>query len=285
MSHIDWQASYTRAHQTCSPALRNHARTTYLLTSTFYFPLVICFFVKPSEDTPEPPSKHHRPGREMAGAEVWWDECRQVCDEDRRGHCCVRSQASLLYHPSELVCRDCIDQHKVAIVCSARSGSTKALGTTNLLLRAAKEALQRTSSPSGSGTPGHMTPALSSRASQTQSPLDSPRARSSSSPRLDPLSPSSALSMSSTSARSPAFNETVDLIRSEHFTAARSSIHNAAILRELELEIEHDCDSLRSFLFATQVIDEISPRSRDTIIGFGERLSCKVMTAILRDRV
>ena len=91
--------------------------------------------------------------------------------------------------------------------------------------------------------------------------------------------------MSSTSTRSPAFNETVDLIRSEHFTAARSSIRNTDILRELEAEIEHDCDSLRSFLFATQVIDEISARSRDTIIGFGERLACKVMTAILRDRV
>ncbi|EPS95608.1 hypothetical protein FOMPIDRAFT_1038452 [Fomitopsis schrenkii] len=183
---------------------------------------------------------------------------------------------------AEDIVADYIDQHKVAIVCSARSGSTKALGTTNLLLRAAKEALQRTNSPSE--TPGHMTPSLSSRVSQTQSPFDSPRARSSSSPRLDPLSPGGALSMSTTSARLPAFNETVDLIRSEHFTSARSSIHNAAILRELELEIEHDCDSLRSFLFATQVIDEISPRSRDTIIGFGERLSCKVMTAILRDR-
>ena len=179
--------------------------------------------------------------------------------------------------------REYIDQHKVAIVCSARSGSTKALGTTNLLLRAAKEALQRTSSPSE--TPGHMTPALFTRVSQTQSPVDSPRARSSSSPRLDPMSPGGALSMSSTSTRAPAFNETVDLIRSEHFAAARSSIHNRAILRELEMEIERDCDSLRSFLFATQVIDEISPRSRDTIIGFGERLACKVMTAILRDRV
>lgn len=34
-----------------------------------------------------------------------------------------------------------------------------------------------------------------------------------------------------------------------------------------------------------QVIDEISPRSRDTIIGLGEKLACKMMTAILRDRV
>ncbi|KAH9932181.1 Aspartate/glutamate/uridylate kinase [Fomitopsis serialis] len=166
---------------------------------------------------------------------------------------------------AEDIIAEYIDQHKVAIVCSARSGSTKALGTTNLLLRAAKEALQRTSSPSE--TPGHMTPALFSRTSQAQSPVDSPRGRSTSSPRMDPVTPGGALNMSSMSTKAPPFSETVDLI--------------PELLRELEMEIERDCDSLRSFW---GVIDEISPRSRDTIIGFGERLACKVMTAILRDR-
>jgi hypothetical protein len=34
-----------------------------------------------------------------------------------------------------------------------------------------------------------------------------------------------------------------------------------------------------------QVIDEISPRSKDSIVGLGERLSCKMMTAVLRDQV
>jgi aspartokinase len=34
-----------------------------------------------------------------------------------------------------------------------------------------------------------------------------------------------------------------------------------------------------------QVIDEISPRSKDSIIGFGEKLGCKIITAVLRDRV
>lgn len=33
------------------------------------------------------------------------------------------------------------------------------------------------------------------------------------------------------------------------------------------------------------MIDEISPRSRDSIIGFGERLGCKLVAAVLRDRV
>jgi aspartokinase len=34
-----------------------------------------------------------------------------------------------------------------------------------------------------------------------------------------------------------------------------------------------------------QVIDEISPRSKDSIVGFGEKLGCKIITAVLRDRV
>lgn len=49
------------------------------------------------------------------------------------------------------------------------------------------------------------------------------------------------------------FNSTVDIIRSEHITAARAAIRDSEILRELELEIDRDCDGLRSFLFATQV--------------------------------
>jgi aspartate kinase len=49
------------------------------------------------------------------------------------------------------------------------------------------------------------------------------------------------------------FNRTVDVLRSEHLTAARASLNDPEILKELEDEIERDCDSLRSFLFAAQV--------------------------------
>ncbi len=92
----------------------------------------------------------------------------------------------------------------------------------------------------------------------------------------------------------------MDLIRQEHINAARESVRDPDIRKELEAEIESDCDWLRSFLFASQVskasihlpfflnhakvIDEISPRSRDSIIGLGERLACKFMTAVLRDQ-
>ncbi|KAG6379561.1 Aspartate/glutamate/uridylate kinase [Boletus reticuloceps] len=168
-----------------------------------------------------------------------------------------------------------IDRHKVAIVCSARSGTTKALGTTNLLLKAAAEAKQRPSSKKNSR-------------SETTTPVTNGMARR----------PSAGQNV-------PEFSATVDLIRSEHVAAAKRAIKAPEILREIEAEIERECDWLRAFLFAAQVrssifprdlqisrltfvplqvIDEVSPRSRDSIIGFGERLACKLMTATLRDQ-
>ncbi|KAF8750411.1 Aspartate kinase [Rhizoctonia solani] len=81
------------------------------------------------------------------------------------------------------------------------------------------------------------------------------------------------------------FSRTVDLICSEHVTAARELIRDPDLLRELEHEIVRDCDSLRAFLAAAQLIEEISVRSRDSILGVGERLACKLVAAVLRDRV
>ncbi|KAI0318786.1 Aspartate/glutamate/uridylate kinase [Amylostereum chailletii] len=172
-----------------------------------------------------------------------------------------------------------LDQHKLAIVCSARSGSTKALGTTNLLLRAASEALRRPSvsgpSPSTNGpfsTPGSptrsgvMTPMTSALFTRSRSGSGSPRDDGDSGRGGAP------------------FAATVDTIRREHVTAARAAVRDAALLQELEDEIGRDCEGLRGFLYATQVIDEISPRSKDSIVGFGEKLACKIMVAALRDQ-
>ncbi|VDC03815.1 unnamed protein product [Peniophora sp. CBMAI 1063] len=163
-----------------------------------------------------------------------------------------------------------LDDHKLAIVCSARSGSTKALGTTNLLLRAASEALR----PRQTST--QATSFSSPAPSGTQTPLNTSmfleRARSfsGSPPRAD--------------SGQPAFSATVDVIREQHLLAAREVVRDSSIRAELEAEIARDCDGLRSFLLATQVIDEISPRSKDSIIGFGEKLACKIMAAALRDQ-
>ncbi|KAK0495386.1 Aspartate/glutamate/uridylate kinase [Armillaria luteobubalina] len=183
-----------------------------------------------------------------------------------------------------------IDSNKVAVVCSARSGSTKALGTTNLLLRAASEVLVRrkTAGIGGVSTPGTgtVTPTLFGRIKDTsQSPPMSPvRSRSSSDHQRQTFNCLAPLSVPQAGQELPVYNVTVDLIRQEHINAARESVRDLDIRKELEAEIESDCDWLRSFLFASQVIDEISPRSRDSIIGLGERLACKFMTAVLRDQ-
>ncbi|KAN0116522.1 aspartate kinase [Russula decolorans] len=168
---------------------------------------------------------------------------------------------------AENIVPDYLDRYKLVIVCSARSGSTKALGTTNLLLRAASEALRRPApvfSPVQSGAATPLTDSLIFRSSRTGSP---------------PV-PLSAFAEPST----VSFSKTVDLIQSEHITAARGCVKGKTLLAELETEIVRDCESLRAFLSATQVIDEISARSKDSIIGFGEKLACKIITAVLRDR-
>ncbi|KAG6879992.1 hypothetical protein C0992_008198, partial [Termitomyces sp. T32_za158] len=181
-----------------------------------------------------------------------------------------------------------LDQHRVAIVCSARSGTTKALGTTNLLLRSASQTLRprRKGSCSGTTTPvrGLFGAGRHDQKDEPQSP-PSPQ-----SPRGRPALPAPAVFAGLTPLAAanghsvPEFNATVDIIRDEHVKAARASVRDPAILDELLHEIECDCDWLRNFLFAAQIIDEISSRSQDSIVGLGERLACKIMTAVLRDQ-
>lgn len=121
-----------------------------------------------------------------------------------------------------------MSQQRVVVVCSARSGESKAKGTTNRLLRAAEEALK----------PG-----------------------------------------------SKEYQTIVKDITEDHLAAARLYIANPDILRETTRDIEYDCWKLRSFLEAAEIIDEVSPRSRDIITGVGEKLSCRIVAAVLRDRV
>jgi len=199
----------------------------------------------------------------LARPKIWWDKHRQVCGQNRaRYHLVSIPVSSPRYGPSPIPPgRNYIDDHRVAVVCSARSGSTKSLGTTNLLLKASSEALQRPAT-GASRDPEYLTPGTSrtSRSRDWTSPLHSPDGSRSRSPSCSVLPNgglSSTLTMSSipppTGNNHPPFFATVDLIRSEHITAARSSITSPAILRELEEEIEKDCDALRSFLMAIQV--------------------------------
>lgn len=162
-------------------------------------------------------------------------------------------------------CRAYLDEHRIVIVCSARSGSTKALGTTNLLLRAASEALRRNSISNGQipETPGTVTPLTigqifgrpqaqdaPSQTSPPSTPISNGRSRGNSSP--GPCSPNS-FSLFNPNSSSLPFSATVDILKSEHITAAKLSVNNPGLLRDIITEIERDCEGLRAFLYAAQV--------------------------------
>ena len=208
--------------------------------------------------------------------------------------------------------------NKVAIVCSARSGQTKALGTTNLLLQAASEALDEAHTPAAS-----LSNSVASLANGAQTPVHRPGSafsRKSSSRgtpigRVEPLSSnvldtkleqlklngtatSTATSSNGTAAKTAksdagsdsepeiavGFNATVDRILSDHLASARKAVtKNTAVLAQIESDIVEDCERLRDFLLAAKIIEEISPKSKDIIIGVGERLSCRIAVGALRD--
>lgn len=57
-----------------------------------------------------------------------------------------------------------------------------------------------------------------------------------------------------------AFSATVDLIRSEHVSAARELIKDQELLKDLESEIYRDCEGLRGYLFAAQASETRPPQ-------------------------
>lgn len=148
-----------------------------------------------------------------------------------------------------------LQTNRVVIVCSARSGQTKALGTTNLLLQASQEAMSSACAPPSTGS----TPMSSSFHGGSLS--------------------------SSQIEGAPSFHATVDKIQQDHLDAAATAVPNSSELRaQLESDIVAECDSLREFLQAARILNEVSPRSRDVIMGLGERLACCIVCAALKDR-
>ncbi|KAG2227802.1 hypothetical protein INT45_002040 [Circinella minor] len=88
-------------------------------------------------------------------------------------------------------------------------------------------------------------------------------------------------------ALTPGSNKHLDIVKellSDHLEAAKALVKNQIILEQLEAQIQKDCMKLRSFLQAAEIIEEISPRSKDIIAGIGELLSCSIVTAVLQDK-
>jgi aspartate kinase len=76
----------------------------------------------------------------------------------------------------------------------------------------------------------------------------------------------------------------MDSLRDFHLDLVFGLISNDDLKRTVSSQIQIEIEKLRSFLAAAEIIDEISARSRDIIISTGEKLSARILTALLLDR-
>ncbi|KAI1743502.1 aspartate kinase [Xylaria scruposa] len=81
----------------------------------------------------------------------------------------------------------------------------------------------------------------------------------------------------------------VHLIRDNHvavldsiFETLKESAFEAYDLTKTE--IVRECESLKRFLIAAQIVGELSPRSKDRVISLGEKLACIIIAACLASK-
>lgn len=80
--------------------------------------------------------------------------------------------------------------------------------------------------------------------------------------------------------------KTVQEICSDHIAAADEFIRDAQLSAALKEETERDCQLLIEYLEAARRFNlEINSRAKDRVVSFGEKLSCRFMTYLLKDRV
>ncbi|HEX9120228.1 MAG TPA: lysine-sensitive aspartokinase 3 [Terriglobales bacterium] len=72
-------------------------------------------------------------------------------------------------------------------------------------------------------------------------------------------------------------------VRERHYNAA-SELLGTAVFGQLHGELEADFDSLDDLLRGIAAVGELTPRTIDNVLSFGERLSSKLVTAAFRSR-
>jgi len=77
--------------------------------------------------------------------------------------------------------------------------------------------------------------------------------------------------------------EFIESIVAKHRKAAEASIMDEKILKRTVAVVETRCDDLRNILMGIAHIGELTPRSRDYVIGYGEKLSAPVLHGVLED--
>ncbi|CAJ2510178.1 Uu.00g060780.m01.CDS01 [Anthostomella pinea] len=79
----------------------------------------------------------------------------------------------------------------------------------------------------------------------------------------------------------------VDLIRDTHlslldtFLGSSKQAASFQIYDETKVGVVKECENLKRFLLAAQVVGELSPRSKDRVISLGEKLACMIVAACL----
>lgn len=82
------------------------------------------------------------------------------------------------------------------------------------------------------------------------------------------------------------YERLVRAICDDHIGAAKQYILNTSYRDIFVADIEAECRDISDLREVTQRFRlEIDSRSKDRIISFGEKLSCRFMTALLQDRV
>ena len=82
------------------------------------------------------------------------------------------------------------------------------------------------------------------------------------------------------------YERLVHVISEDHVSAAQSHIHDEGIRLKLTKEIQDECNELIDYRMAAERWHlEIDSRSKDRIVSFGEKLSCRFVAALLQDRV
>ncbi|KAF9873373.1 aspartate kinase [Colletotrichum karsti] len=88
-------------------------------------------------------------------------------------------------------------------------------------------------------------------------------------------------------------NKVIDAVRDTHVRLLEKHLVNSNgtrsdacsdIFDTTKSLIVKECESLRGFLLAAQIIGELSPRARDRVVALGEKLACRVVAAYLSSK-
>ena len=76
----------------------------------------------------------------------------------------------------------------------------------------------------------------------------------------------------------------VEDTRERHIQSARAAMSDKEVLDRTIQVIESKCDDLKNILLGIAHIGELTPRSKDFVVGFGERFSAPILQGALEDQ-